>query len=94
MALEKVRGTPEVVKQLGEPIEAGFPARGFIREGTGTADFIFPVSGPRGSGTVHVSADTRTGTWGFFSLTFITAGGGNSIQLVEPEVKVQKSPFE
>src|SRR3954452_22887350 len=77
-ALERVRHDQRVVATLGEPIEPGFWVRGSVgsSNGKGTADFYFPVSGPKEKATVHVVATTDQGhTWDFTTLDFAPAHG-------------------
>lgn len=77
-ALERVRNDQRVVATLGAPIEPGFWVRGNIgtSNGKGTADFYFPVSGSKESGTVHVVAATEQGnTWDFTTLDVAPAHG-------------------
>ncbi|MBN1438100.1 MAG: cytochrome c oxidase assembly factor 1 family protein [Anaerolineales bacterium] len=50
---------------LGEPIEAGWFVSGEVSEtgATGTAELSVPVSGPKGSGVVYITARKRAGEW-------------------------------
>ena len=83
MALEHVRNDPQVIEQLGEPVEESdwFP-RGEVNEqnGSGRARWFFDVAGPRGKGTVHVEARRIGGRWGL-TLLEITPEGGQRIPL-------------
>lgn len=57
-ALEMARANPEVVAELGEPIEDSWYVKGTVNDesGTGRANLEIPISGPRKSGTVYAVA--------------------------------------
>jgi hypothetical protein len=63
--LAKVQESYSAQQLLGTPIEAGWFISGEISEAppTGSAEISFPVSGPKGSGTVSVSARKVEGEW-------------------------------
>jgi hypothetical protein len=69
-ALAKAQANPAVVAQLAEPIQAGWMVMGSIQDqgATGTAGFEFPISGPKGSATIHVQAIKAGGTWTYTAL--------------------------
>jgi hypothetical protein len=64
-SLAMVQENYETQHLLGTPIRAGSLVSGDISEtlATGTAEISFPVSGPKGSGTVYVSAKKVEGEW-------------------------------
>ena len=64
-SLEMVQADARVQELLGTPIEAGSLVSGSISETPvdGTAELSYPVSGPKGSGTVYVSAKKVEGEW-------------------------------
>jgi hypothetical protein len=76
-ALNRVRNDQRVVAALGEPIEPGFWVSGsmHVDNGKGTADFSFPVSGPKGKATVTAVAATEGQTWEFSTLDVKPANG-------------------
>ena len=84
-ALNRVRGDQRVVAALGEPIEPGFWVRGSVgtSNGKGTADFSFPVSGPKETATVHVVGATAGQTWEFTTLD-VTPAHGPPINVLAP----------
>lgn len=64
-----VRADPAVVAALGTPIEEGLPRGNIeVNGATGYADLAIPISGPRGDGTIYVSAEKRRGQWHFTTL--------------------------
>jgi hypothetical protein len=83
LALEKTRAHPEAVAALGEPIETGFFVTGSIenRGKAGDAELEIPVSGPRGSGTIHAVAVKVRGRWEFRTLELILQETGERVDL-------------
>src|SRR4051794_32253817 len=59
-ALSRVSADQRVISVLGEPIKPGFWVTGNVdvKNERGTADFTFPVSGPKASAKVHAVAST------------------------------------
>jgi len=86
MALERARSHPEVVEALGEPIDAGWLVSGQFAfdEQSGSASLVIPISGPRGSGRIHVEAHKTGGQWRFDSLDVEIEGRDEPIQLLAP----------
>lgn len=83
-ALAKLRSNPAVVRELGEPIEAGWSVNGSINvsNDSGNADIRIPVSGPKKSGTVYVVATKRVGKWDFSALEVEVEGESKRINLL------------
>lgn len=69
MALEQVQKDPQVVQQLGEPVEdiTWLPG-GLIEKECGTANLHFTVAGPKGRAQVGTQARCINGTWGLVTL--------------------------
>ena len=69
-ALTRARASPAVQQALGTPIEDGLFMGGNIQVSgpSGHADISFPISGPKGKGTVYVVADKSAGQWTFSTL--------------------------
>jgi hypothetical protein len=70
MALHRVQTAPQVIEQIGEPIEAArwmpngnFSYRTVNGVTSGEATFDFSVSGPKGKAHVHAEAVCRNGKW-------------------------------
>jgi len=88
MALERVRTNPQVIGQLGKPIEESswMPTGNFsyhIINGmaSGEATFNFNVAGPKGTAHVHAQALCRGGQWRFLQLQVTPASTGKLISL-------------
>jgi YD repeat-containing protein len=90
MALEKARHDPRVVKLLGEPIQAGWLARGRVRQdetGWGEARIEIPIRGPKGSASLRAIAGKGTGPWVFSSLEVVVEGQPKTIDLVRGNIR-------
>ena len=90
MALEKARHDPRVVRLLGEPIRAGWLAKGTVRQdetGWGEARIEIPIRGPRGSASLRAIAGKGTGPWVFSSLEVVIQGQAKSIDLVRGNIQ-------
>ncbi|MGH9776393.1 MAG: cytochrome c oxidase assembly factor Coa1 family protein [Candidatus Acidiferrales bacterium] len=85
MTMAQVRANPVVLAQIGQPLRVGWHLRYQIRTDSseGDADFAIPISGPRGSGTVHAVAQRREGKWNFESLMLEVSGQPNQYNLLE-----------
>jgi hypothetical protein len=88
MALHRVQTAPEVIEELGLPIEeAGWMPSGNFSYHTnngvasGKADFDFSVRGPKGTAHVHAEARCRDGKWRFIRLRVTPASTGSTIAL-------------
>ena len=90
-ALKAAQAHPAAVERLGQPIKDGWFVAGNIKvdAGGGHADFNFPVSGPKGSGTLYVRAVSPDGSWMYERLDL--AVGGETTSLLDRNV-VQPSP--
>jgi hypothetical protein len=85
-ALRAAQRHPAAIQRLGEPIKDGWFVQGNINytNGSGNANFDIPVSGPKGSGTLHVSAVNPSGAWMYEKLD-LTAGG-QTVSLLDRNV--------
>jgi hypothetical protein len=85
-ALARARSNPDVVRELGEPIETGFLMSGSINVSgdSGNADLKIPVSGPKKSGAVYAVAVKRLGQWDFSALEVEIEGETKRINLLTP----------
>ena len=75
MALQQLEADPEVVKRLGEPVEAADYASGSVDvvcedgvETGGNANFYFDLAGPKGTASVACQGKTVDGKWGLSML--------------------------
>ena len=88
MALHRVQTAPQVIEQLGEPVEelswmptGNFSFRTINGVTSGRASFDFSVSGPKGEARVHAGAVCNNGKWVFRVLDVTPAGSGRTISL-------------
>ena len=85
-ALHRVRADQRVQATLGEPIEPGFWVSGSVHvdaQKGGTADFTFPVSGPKMKAKVHAVASSQGQAWEFTTLE-VTPANGPPINVLTP----------
>jgi TonB family protein len=82
-ALGIAQAHPTAVERLGQPIGDGWFVKGSVRfdSSGGDANFEVPVSGPKGSGTLHVRAVNHEGTWMYERLDL--AGVGETVSLLD-----------
>jgi hypothetical protein len=70
----RAKASAAVRDALGEPIAEGYFPSGNINTRTtngvesGTADLTIPLSGPKGSGAVHVVAEKAAGKWTYSTI--------------------------
>ena len=85
-AFAKASSSAEVRALLGTPLEKGWTFSGSISvsNGEGKADVNFPISGPKGSGSLHAEATKENGVWIFHKLLFTPDGSDRVIDLLEP----------
>ena len=83
-ALRTAQQDPRVIAALGSPIKSGLWVTGNVHVdgGTGDADFSFPVSGPKGKGTVYAEATKSAGEWKY-SVLKVKVDGGPMIDLLK-----------
>jgi hypothetical protein len=83
-ALSLARNNEQVVQALGEPIEPGWWVTGSMETSgpTGSADFAFPLSGPRNRGTLYVVATRSAGLWEFQRIELGVADQNERIPLL------------
>jgi hypothetical protein len=83
MAVERLTTNPVAISELGTPIRAGFPWGSIQvgRNGGGSAELSFSVSGPKASGTVYVNARKDSGVWRLNRFELALKGGDQRINL-------------
>lgn len=83
-ALARARANPEVRAALGEPIAAGWFVQGKVNVSgpTGEADLSVPLSGPRGKGTLYLTAHKQSGRWEYEALEVAVEGRTDRIKLL------------
>ena len=73
-----------VVQQLGAPIEEGWLLSGSVNvsNASGDADLSVPISGPKGKGTVYVTAHKSAGRWNYSLMQVAIDGSDEKIDLL------------
>jgi hypothetical protein len=84
--LARARRNSDVVAAMGEPLEPGFFVSGSVHISgpSGDADLAIPLSGPRGTGTLYVTAVRKAGRWAMEILEVEVDGRPGRIQLLDP----------
>jgi Cytochrome oxidase complex assembly protein 1 len=92
-AVARARANDEVKAVLGEPIQTGYFVSGNISVdgSSGNADFSIPLSGPKGSATLYVTAKKAAGRWEFTTLEVAPKGSDTRIDL-QPRVSPRPEP--
>ncbi|MBV8856461.1 MAG: TonB family protein [Acidobacteria bacterium] len=80
-ALKVAQTHPAAVERLGQPIKDGWLVNGNVNfeNGSGNANFEVPVSGPKNSGTLRVSAVNTGGAWMYQRLDLVVGGETTSL---------------
>jgi hypothetical protein len=93
-ALALTQSNPQVIAQIGQPVTPGFFVSGNINVSgdSGDADISFPVSGPKGKGTVYAVAKKIAGQWQFQTLLFGADGQTGRIDLLQAQTTTQTTP--
>jgi Cytochrome oxidase complex assembly protein 1 len=84
-SLSYAKASPNVRAALGEPIEAAYFVSGSIsvHGESGNAELEIPISGPKGSATIHVVAKKVDGKWVYSKLEVEPKMGGRINLLTE-----------
>jgi hypothetical protein len=69
-ALARAKIHPAVIEALGSPVTEGFLVSGntSVNGASGEANLSVPLSGPKGKGTIYVSATKSLGRWNYSGL--------------------------
>jgi len=69
-ALARANANPAVIEALGLPIRDGFLVSGNtnVNGASGESNLAIPISGPKGKGTIYVSANKSLGQWNYSGL--------------------------
>lgn len=69
-ALARAKADPAVIEALGLPIKEGFLVSGNtnVNGAAGEFNLAIPISGPKGKGTIYVSANKSLGQWNYSGL--------------------------
>ena len=87
MSLKAAQESEVMRVELGEPITMGWLVSGNIKinNGDGTADVNVPVSGPKGSASIHtVGTKQGGGPWSFTKMQATIEAGGKQVDLLKP----------
>ena len=84
-SLRRAQTSVEVQRLLGEPIEAGTMVQGNfdLSNDEGEADISYSISGPDGSGTVHVAGKKSGGPWEYDRMDVKMDQTGEVVDLME-----------
>ena len=69
-SLARAKADPAVLEALGSPIKDGFLMSGNtnVNGASGESNLAIPISGPKGKGTIYVSANKSLGKWNYSGL--------------------------
>lgn len=69
-ALARAKTNPAVIDALGSPIKERFFMSGNtnVNGASGKSNLAIPISGPKGKGTIYVSAQKSLGEWNYSGL--------------------------
>jgi hypothetical protein len=69
-ALARAKTDPTVIEALGSPIKDGVLVSGnsSVNGASGESNLAIPISGPKGKGTIYVSAIKSLGRWNYSGL--------------------------
>lgn len=68
--LARAKADPAVIEAFGLPIKEGFLVSGNtnVNGAAGESNLAIPISGPKGKGTIYVSANKSLGQWNYSGL--------------------------
>ena len=83
--LTRAKTDPAVIEALGSPIKDGFLMSGNtnVNGASGETNLAIPISGPKGKGTVYVSATKSLGHWNYSGLVVEVARTHERIDLLQ-----------
>ena len=89
-ALARVKADPAVIEALGSPIKDGFLMSGNtnVNGASGESNLAIPISGPKGKGTIYVSANKSLERWNYSGLVVEVAQTHERIDLLQGRVPV------
>jgi Cytochrome oxidase complex assembly protein 1 len=84
-ALARAKADPAVIEALGSPIKDGFLVSGNsnVNGASGESNLAIPISGPKGKGTIYVSATKSLGRWIYSGLVVEVSGTHDRIDLLQ-----------
>ena|ERR1700726_4447447 len=83
-AVARAKANPAVIEALGSPIKEGMFVSGNtnVNGASGESNLSIPISGPKGKGTIYLSAKKSLGRWGYQNLVVEIQGTGERINLL------------
>jgi hypothetical protein len=92
-AVATAQNNPEVLRELGDPVEPGWFTSGSINlsGSSGAADMAISLNGKLRHGSVHVIANESGGTWTYQKLEVFVDGHDTPIQLL-PDPVLPENP--
>jgi Cytochrome oxidase complex assembly protein 1 len=87
-ALARAKADPAVIEALGSPIKDGFLVSGNtnVNGASGESNLAIPISGPKGQGTIYVSANKSLGQWNYSGLVVEVGQTHERIDLLQKGV--------
>jgi hypothetical protein len=84
-SLARAKADPAVIEALGLPIRDGFLVSGNtnVNGASGESNLAIPISGPKGRGTIYVSANKSLGQWNYSGLVVEVGQPHKSIDLLQ-----------
>ncbi len=93
-AFARAQSNTLVAQRLGTPISEGWFVGGSINvtPASGDADLSVPISGPKGKGTVYVTAQKTAGTWAYSVMQAAIEGSSEKIDLLRHAAASEPPP--
>jgi hypothetical protein len=87
-ALARAKADPAVIEALGSPIKDGFLMSGNtnVNGASGESNLAIPISGPKGKGTIYVSAQKSLRRWNYSGLVVEVGQTHQRIDLLQRRV--------
>ena len=87
-ALARAKADPAVIEALGSSIKDGFLVSGNtnVNNASGESNLAIPISGPKGKGTIYVSANKSLGQWNYSGLVVEVGQTHERIDLLQKGV--------
>ena len=85
-AIEQASQHPKVIELLGTPLEDyGFPTgkMSYSSDSGNEVDFVIPVKGPKGKGSITIIGTEKDGVWNYEELSVQIEGEPEDINLLE-----------
>lgn len=84
-AMERVKTHPDVIEQLGEPIETNGMSGGSINysNGYGKAELTIPIKGPNGEAIIRVEGEGKDTNWQYETMDVYIEESDLIIDLLE-----------